>query len=278
MSDFADPCPAPASDALALDAPALDAAVAFEPSTEPLPPTTVVPAAPSLPVYPSPERDYHLPSTLVNFVLRQAKDQYDTATAKYIRARTKQILHLTEQHIERISAVAARLQPVASMGVFIATPESTKALDALHYEIDRITFHQIQLRFMLGSIKAQSNIVYAYACLRRLVSDLRGMEARLARSKGVEIRYIKSLGSALRRKAALVTHARRLLIRQRIARLSLEGKADTTDPNFRNCLDQLARLDSEAEKWQPIDRELKRGAGKTVSLVVEDKTLDQLDL
>ena len=247
------------------------------PVSTPSPPLTLEPDSPSarLTTYPTPERDYQVPSHLVHFVLRAAKNNYDSPTAHYIRVRTRHILYLMEQYIQRNLAVAERLTPALPVAVDGVAPTaiettattsvSTEALDALAHDVALYEFHRLQLRFMLGRIKAESNIVYAYACLRRLVADLRRLEAKQVAKKGVELSKIKALGTTLRRKTQAVSRARKLVLQQRLSALYLEGKAHEGEELWRNVMSQLTELDMETTKWVPIDRALRRFKVEEVS-------------
>ena len=248
------------------------------------PPLSLEPESPSsrLTTYPTPERDYQVPSHLVHFVLRAAKNNYDSPTAHYIRIRTRHILYLMEQYIQRNLAVAERLTPTIpppSPDALPAVEEvatssvSTEALDALAHDVSMYEFNRLQLRFMLGRIKAESNIVYAYACLRRLVADLRRLEAKQVAKKGVELNKIKALGTTLRRKSQAVNRARKLVLQQRLSALYLEGKAHEGVELWRNVVGQLADLEKETNKWVPIDRALRRFKVEEV-LVEKDPQVD----
>ena len=258
------------------------------------PPPTLEPESSNTPLttYPTPERDYQVPSHLVHFVLRAAKNNYDAPTAHYIRIRTRHILYLMEQYIERNLAVAERLTPAlrsapvdsidspavetAAETIAPTSSVSTEALDALAHDVALYEFHRLQLRFMLGRIKAESNIVNAYACLRRLVADLRRLEAKHVAKKGAELNKIKALGTTLRRKALAVSRARRLVLQQRLSALYLEGKAHEGVESWRNVMAQLAELDRETTKWVPIDRALRRfKVEEVVEEVAKEEEMEQ---
>lgn len=224
--------------------------------------------ASSVAPFPRPARAYAMPSSLVYTVFRNARAHYDHVTAQYIRARTLFILNRMTKQAERIEAIRARLLPVAHIEGSETEPEqSGRALRALSYELAHVSLHRLQLRLILPPIKATSNILRAYARLRRLLSDLRKAEKKLglgatfaqnsldsspgplgaplsptAAPPTAANRRVLANSLFLRRATSKIVVAKRQLIQTRMGALVVQGKT-TGRWQWEECKRKLATLE-----------------------------------
>lgn len=199
--------------------------------------------SPALSPIPAPAKDYYIPSTLVHDLTRHARAHYDAGTARYIRRRTLRILQLMGQHTNRITAVLDHLESALSPSP--TTP--IKSLGVLAREVSFQSYHRLQLRLIFDHIKAESNVVGAYAHLRHLLSALSSRIKRLQAANGDRVKVLK-LRPGVKRKEHQVLLGRMLVARQRLARLQKMGKATPGKEEYDHWVGVLAGLKAKIGK------------------------------
>lgn len=176
---------------------------------------------------------------------RHARAHYDAGTARYLRRRTLRILQLMGQHTNRITAVLDHVEsslspssPITSLAVFAR-------------EVNTQSYHRLQLRLIFDHIKAESNVVAAYAHLHHLLSALSMRIKRLQSATGDRARVLE-LRPGVKRKEHQVLLGRMLVARQRLARLQKMGKATPGKEEYDHWVGVLAGLKARIGKEEGI--------------------------
>lgn len=187
-------------------------------------------AAPS-----SPSRAYVVPSTVIGNIAHYSLHHHDLATARWIRMRTRRLLQLMESQAARINSVLNLLEPARSSDLSGAdqheasssegTSSSTlpRSLVLLERELALLNYHRQQVRLMLASVKASSNIVRSMTDLHRLQHSLARRVKKLADPKLTK-RDIVRVRPGVRRKAQQVLLTRIVVLKHRLNKLyTMEG-------------------------------------------------------
>ncbi|GAA5939288.1 uncharacterized protein JCM15063_004477 [Sporobolomyces koalae] len=209
-----------ASDDLSIEEPGAGAPTRFTVSL----PFSHLASAPS-----TPARPYVVPSTLIGNIAHHALHHHDLATARWIRLRTKRLLQLMEGQAKRIHSVLDRLEPSSPSSLPGATSQSDsstgssavhppRSLTLLQRELAMLTFHRHQVRLMLKSVKASSNIVRSMTELHRLQHSLGQRVRRLADPK-LSKRDIVRVRPGVRRKEQQVLLTRIVVLKHRLHKL-----------------------------------------------------------
>ncbi|GAA6014630.1 hypothetical protein JCM11491_000176 [Sporobolomyces phaffii] len=188
----------------------------------------------SAPVPPS--RPYVVPSTLIGNIAHYSLHHFDLNTARWIRRRTKRLLQLMETQATRISAVLGVLEPSRapaslpssesgqSVSLSASTPApAPRSLVLLERELALLEYHRQQVRLMLSSVKASSNIVRSMTDLHRLQYSL-GQRSRKLADPTLSKRDIVRVRPGVRRKEQQVLLTRIVVLKHRLNKLyTVEG-------------------------------------------------------
>ncbi|GAA5915125.1 uncharacterized protein JCM6883_003279 [Sporobolomyces salmoneus] len=183
----------------------------------------------------SPSRPYVVPSTLIGNIAHYSLHHHDLATARWIRLRTRRLLQLMESQAARINSVLNVLEPSRSTSPSTSTTSSPstsndtsaspppRSLTLLERELALLGYHRQQVRLMLSSVKASSNIVRSMTELHRLQYSLGRRAKKLADPK-LSKREIVRVRPGVRRKEQQVLLTRIVVLKHRLNKLyTLEG-------------------------------------------------------
>ncbi|GAA5950650.1 hypothetical protein JCM3765_000566 [Sporobolomyces pararoseus] len=184
----------------------------------------------------SPSRPYVVPSTLIGNIAHYSLHHHDLSTARWIRIRTRRLLQLMESQASRINSVLNLLEPSRQSSSSSSTSTSSesaspsvdlsstpRSLTLLERELALLAYHRQQVRLMLSSVKASSNIVRSMTDLHRLQYSLGRRMKRLADPK-LSKRDIVRVRPGVRRKEQQVLLTRIVVLKHRLNKLyTMEG-------------------------------------------------------
>ncbi|GAA5991699.1 hypothetical protein JCM5350_007323 [Sporobolomyces pararoseus] len=184
----------------------------------------------------SPSRPYVVPSTLIGNIAHYSLHHHDLKTARWIRLRTKRLLQLMESQASRINLVLNLLEPSrqtssssspspsSESATSSVDPSTTpRSLTLLERELALLAYHRQQVRLMLSSVKASSNIVRSMTELHRLQYSLGRRMKKLADPK-LSKREIVRVRPGVRRKEQQVLLTRIVVLKHRLNKLyTMEG-------------------------------------------------------
>lgn len=160
----------------------------------------------------------------------------------------------TEQEVESIlSGVESSLRMAAELASRDEHKLETipRSLRLLAREVTVTTYHRVQLRYLFEHLKAESNVIASYVELRRLLYTLSVRIKKLTAKAGDRAAAAR-LKAGVKRKEHQVLSAKVLLLRQRIKRLQVLGRATVGrheyDTAVRSLKDLKRLADSKIER------------------------------
>ncbi|GAA6040204.1 hypothetical protein JCM8097_004182 [Rhodosporidiobolus ruineniae] len=164
----------------------------------------------------APAKPYVVTSTLVAQVANYTIGQYDAATARWIRARTRRIVTLMQRHKWRLIELVDTLSSPST------SPSSSSAvspsLSALRHDLALVCFHIAQLRLTYASVKRDSSIVTSYTSLHHHLTSL-SFKSQHVQSLAHNKKEQLKARPGLRAKERRVLVQRIILVRHRLNKL-----------------------------------------------------------